>query len=197
MTAVRIGLVALLLAGCRVTLHFAGSPDATMPFHCVNDDDCPLTSLHCESVSGQCLPCASDANCGSATQPRCDAALHICVQCGTSQDCASGWQCEPTTRTCVESCASSLDCGASGTWCSDDGTCAECDDDHECASSSRPFCDPATDRCAACVYDAQCSTASPHCNRTIGRCVRCTTSSDCDPGTVCDPTVWNCILPVA
>ncbi|HSS39142.1 MAG TPA: hypothetical protein VLT58_10265, partial [Polyangia bacterium] len=94
-------LAAVGLGACSVQLRFdppdakaapdakAGSdakaaPDAARG--CKTDQDCPLTTLHCDSSSGQCLACVEDGNCTSASSAHCDAALHRCVQCGADQD---------------------------------------------------------------------------------------------------------------
>lgn len=175
--------------------HDAG-PDAPAAGGCETDDDCPLASLHCDAISGQCLACVSDGDCAAtAGRPRCDAALHICVQCGTDQDCPSGGKCSAPTRSCVKTCAINTDCGATGVWC-DDGICAQCDDDHHCAGT-RPYCDLTRYQCVACVTDSQCSGAAgtPHCNRTTGGCVGCMISADCATGLACDPADWTCKTP--
>lgn len=179
---------ALGLSACHVTLNFGGA-DASSS--CTTDKDCPLTSLHCEPFSGQCLACASDSDCAStAGRPHCDSVLHACVQCAGNQDCGSGSKCISTTRTCVRTCAAATDCAPSGGWC-DDSICAQCDDSFHC-SGTRPYCDPASYQCTACVIDAQCPTAAaPRCNRTTGQCVGCVTSADCG-GAVCDPTDSTC-----
>lgn len=183
-------LAAVGLGACRVKLSF-DAPDAAGG--CATDRDCPLTSLHCDPVSGQCLPCVRDADCVTAAQPRCDLALHICIQCGADQDCAAGSKCVALTRSCVRTCATGSDCATPGTSC-DDGLCAQCDDDHGC-TSPRTFCDPATRQCTSCVVDAQCTTpAAPHCDRTGGRCVGCLTTADCATG-ICDPSDWTCKAP--
>ncbi|HVT08813.1 MAG TPA: hypothetical protein VHO67_15250 [Polyangia bacterium] len=207
-------LAALGAAGCRVNLTFdppdaarvsdagragdaAHGPDAGDAARgCATDHDCPLSTLHCDPLSGQCLACVLDGDCGSASRPVCDAALHICVQCGADQDCgggAAGWRCVKTTRSCVRTCASGADCAPAGNWC-DEGVCAQCDDDHEC-TGARAHCDTATRQCAGCVADAQCTTAAaPHCDRTSGQCVGCLTTADCASG-VCDPSTWTCKTP--
>ena len=194
-------LAALAAPACQVTLRFDGPdaarpPDASVAHGCVSDQDCPLASLHCDPISGQCFACVSDGDCATTSgRPRCDAALHICVQCGTDQDCPTGTKCSAPTRSCVKTCGTGSDCAATGVWC-DDGMCAQCDDDFHC-SGAHPYCDLTTDQCVACVNDGQCGTTpgAPHCNRTTGGCVACLTSGDCSAGTVCDPADWTCKTP--
>lgn len=183
-------LAALGSGACSVKLNF-DAPDVAGG--CTNDQDCPLKALHCDPVSGQCLACVVDGNCLSPSHPRCDAALHICVQCGTDQDCAAGSRCIATTRSCVRTCATGTDCAPASNRC-DDGLCAQCDDDQGC-TGARNFCDPATRQCTSCVADAQCVTpAVPICDRTSGQCVGCLTTADCATG-ICDPTDWTCKTP--
>src|SRR5437763_14838175 len=91
-------LAAFGLGACHVQLSF-GAPDAGGP--CATDQDCPLKTLHCDPVSGQCLACVRNSDCTSASRPICDVALNRCVQCGADQDCAAGapgWRCMPSAR---------------------------------------------------------------------------------------------------
>lgn len=195
-------LAAVGLGACSVKLSF-DPPDAKAASDakpasdaargCKTDQDCPLTTLHCDSSSGQCLACVEDGNCTSASSAHCDAALHRCVQCGADQDCGAAGRCIAATRSCVHTCATGADCSAAGTWC-DDSVCSQCDDDHPC-TGSRAYCDSATRQCTSCVMDAQCTApGAPHCNRTSGQCVGCLSTADCAAG-FCDPTNWTCKTP--
>jgi hypothetical protein len=185
-----LALLALLAAcACQTTLRF-DSPDASRG-GCASDRDCPLPSLHCEPSLGQCFACVADDDCAStAGRPLCDMIRRMCVQCATSQDCATGSVCRG--QICLKTCAAPGDC-ATGTWC-DDGVCVQCDDDFHCAAP-RNFCDPMKFQCVACVTDAQCSSASsatPRCNSTTGTCVACLTFADCPGAAACDPTDGTC-----
>jgi len=184
------GLVALLALGCRVPLHFAGQDgEASPPAPCASDQDCPLSSLHCDPVIGSCFACVNDGNCSTiAGRPRCDTAHHLCVQCGTGGDCQTGWRC--LVGTCVQSCATVADCTTAGMHC-DDGICEQCDDSRGC-SGATAFCNPTTRQCVGCVVDAQCAAPTPRCNPSNGRCVGCLTGSDCPAGSVCLPGDWIC-----
>ena len=184
-------MVALLALGCQVSLHFAG-PDAGAPpsSACASDQDCPLSSLHCDPVIGSCFPCVDDTSCSTNVgHPRCDTAQHLCVQCGLVGDCPSGWRC--LLGTCVQNCATATDCSAVGTHC-DDGLCEQCDDSRGCLAAAMPYCNPIIRQCVGCVSDAQCAAPTPRCNPTIGRCVACLTSGDCPAGSACDPGDWIC-----
>ncbi|MES1210504.1 MAG: hypothetical protein ABUS79_31580, partial [Pseudomonadota bacterium] len=141
------------LGACRVKLSF-DPPDAGGG--CATDRDCPLKTLHCDPLTGACFACVSNTDCVTSARPVCEAALHICVECGADQDCAAGSTCVKQTRSCVRACAVGTDCAPAGSWC-DDGLCAQCDDDHECTSAGA-HCDPATFQCTSCVTDAHCTT---------------------------------------
>jgi hypothetical protein len=184
-------LAAFGVGACRVRLDF-GTPDAaSTSTGCATDQDCPLTTLHCDHLSGKCVACARDTDCTSPSRMICDNELRICVECSANQDCgggASGWTCVPTTKSCLRSCASAADC-ASGSWC-DDGLCVHCDDDHGCAGK---LCDPASHQCTICVSNAQCPVGDM-CDRTSGQCVGCLSTADCAMG-VCDPADWACKTP--
>ena len=192
-------LVAALVAavsGCNVTLRFGDADAAVGNAPCNAGQSCPLPSLFCDPSSGQCVACVSDGNCGSADRPRCDVALHVCVECGATQDCAAGWLCEPNTRTCVEACTSSGSCRDAAPTCDTTrGICASCSGNASCDGNAKPYCDPSTDRCVACVTDQNCRFADLHCDRTTGRCVGCLSSSDCPPPQLCDPASSDCTWP--
>lgn len=194
----RIGLGALLLAilGCRVTLRFDDQDAAEAgTARCASDGDCHLSSLHCDPSSGQCVACVADVQCTAASRPRCDVALHRCVECGVAQDCGAGRLCEPTTRRCLQTCLSAADCPDDETCDLADGICAECAVDGDCTASGRPHCDPSLSRCVDCVDDEQCADPTRHCDRTVGHCVGCLSSNDCPSAQLCDPASSTCVVP--
>lgn len=181
----------LAMAACQTRLNF-GAADASNS--CATDKDCPLPSLHCDSFSGRCVGCATDADCTSTSgRPHCDSYLRFCVQCAGNEDCGTGGaMCNMATRTCVKTCNTAADCAASGGWC-EDGICGQCDSDHDCGGSRPPHCDHTTDQCVGCEANTQCTSAAASvCNRAIGQCVGCVTSDDCGAGLVCDPSDWTC-----
>ena len=189
-----LGVLLMVALGCRVTLRFAG-PDsgATPSSACTSDQDCSLSSLHCDPASGVCFACVSDANCSQAIgHPRCDLAEHICVQCGLMTDCPAGWSC--VSATCVQTCTTNASCSAAGTFC-DDGLCNACDDDHPCPAGDAPYCNSETHQCASCTSDQHCTAVAPRCNPSVGNCVGCLTSLDCGGNGVCDPSDWVCKTP--
>jgi hypothetical protein len=78
-------VAALGLCACNVQLKF-NAPDAAGG--CTKDQDCPLKTLRCDPESGECVACARDSDCASASRPVCDVALHRCVQCGAIKTAA-------------------------------------------------------------------------------------------------------------
>ena len=112
----------MLLAACDASFHFdaagadASSPDAQSSA-CTDDTSCSA-GLHCDLPSATCEACVSDEHCaGVSGRPRCDTALHRCVECGTNQDCGNLSVCENTTHLCVRSCTEDSACTAPAGHC--------------------------------------------------------------------------------
>lgn len=162
---------------------------------CIVDSDCPLPSLHCDTTSGACLPCVLDSQCSAQGRPRCDLALHACVECGSNQDCGFNATCEPLTRKCVPRCADNAPCPASVPRCGELGFCSECANSGDCPAA-RHFCEKPSGRCVECRGSADCSGARPRCDSAMSRCVGCVLSTDCPPAApVCDPATSACVTP--
>ena len=179
-----------LAAACDGTFAFDQHADASLG-PCASDSDCPIASLHCEVASGVCVPCVDDTACTTAGYPRCDTALHLCVECGSSRDCpGSGATCTETHR-CAQSCLTSSECPAPSPYCDlTELVCAACTSGAPCASG---VCDHESGRCVDCISDAQCPGS--YCQRALGKCVDCVLSSQCPASApVCDPASWTCIL---
>lgn len=196
LTLAMLGATVLAAPGCRLTLRFDDRDAEAGTAGCVSDTDCLLTTLHCDRPSGQCVACVSDQDCTGVGRPRCDFALHRCVQCGVAQDCGSGNICEPTTRRCLKTCLSTAECPDDQTCDVAGGTCAECATSGDCTDRDRPSCDPKLGHCVACVDDDGCSDPTRHCDRTTGQCVGCTSSGDCGSSQLCDPASSTCVLPL-
>ncbi len=181
-------VAALVVIACNDKLVF--DPQSTVP--CMADLDCHLATLHCDSVSEQCVACTTDAHCTALGMPRCDAALHACVECGSTQDCGSNAVCEPSTRKCIPTCVQDSNCPASTPHCKD-SRCFECashDDCHE----PRKACQRASGRCVECESEKDCSESKVHCDLATSRCVTCRNSSDCSPSApTCDPATNTCV----
>lgn len=163
---------------------------------CTKDVDCVLGTLHCDVLSGACVPCVSDEQCSGPVNHRCDAALHRCVECGVDGDCGAGRVCVPSARQCATSCHQLTDCVLSGFFCDlGRSICARCTGDEICktADPETPVCSP-VGRCVLCVNDSTCPAATPRCDRTTGSCVQCLGASDCGAAApLCNPATSSCV----
>src|SRR5260221_10909307 len=68
---------------------------------CYKDDDCPVSKLHCDIGTGQCVECLGDRNCVVSTYPFCDTPIERCVGCRTTTDCRANEICDGIARVCV------------------------------------------------------------------------------------------------
>ena len=207
-----VATAALLLGGCDDSFHFdvldGGSPGsdastiddqsvaadvAQPPTACTDDTTCPAPS-HCDLPSGTCVACVSDDQCaGVSGHPRCDTALHRCVECGNNQDCGSSSVCESSTHMCVRVCTDENQCVAPSVHCNEIlQRCYECTSNSECLSPSRPRCELLTGRCFQCTSNAHCSGATHRCDVATFTCVECIAGSDCASG-LCNPATRTCI----
>ena len=179
-----------LAAACDGQFAFDQRADASLG-PCANDTDCPLASLHCDVTSGACFPCVDDTACAGSSLPRCDTALHVCVECGSSQDCAGQNAVCTESQRCAQACLSPSEFPASSPYCDlNELMCASCTSGAPCASG---VCDHESGRCVECNVDSQCP--GRYCQRALGKCVDCVFSSQCPANApVCDPASWTCIL---
>jgi hypothetical protein len=169
-----------------------GGAESSPATGCTNDLDCPL-GLHCDArISGQCVPCVMNSHCTQPGHHVCDFALNLCVECGTSGDCASGL-CVDTR--CVPSCADGGLCPDTYYLCNQrTNVCIGCRSNGDCAGArGGPVCDTSIGQCVECVSNDQCPRDQPRCNPTSGRCVECLTSQSCFPGEACDPMAHVCV----
>lgn len=182
--------VALLACGNQ-TWSFESDAGAGSTGGCTVDTDCKISTLHCDTSSGQCVPCVKDDQC---TQPGfrvCDYALNQCVQCGVTGDCGNGQACEPTSHTCVTPCADGGGCPA-GTSCNTSGVCVGCSGNGDCANASTGHVCAGNGQCVQCVDDTTCAFPTPHCNPATHACVQCVTGAQCDEH-VCNPATFTCV----
>ena len=128
-----LAAAALVALSCREQIRF----DDLAAAPCQTDPDCLLPSMHCNS--GTCVACTTDAHCTAPGFPRCDLALHRCVECGVTADCGTGRVCH--TGHCATPCTAGVTtCPTSAPIC-DDMMCAQCDDGKGCAGSpAGPVC---------------------------------------------------------
>lgn len=200
---------AAICVGCSAEFRFGGRTDGSAPddvdssldvvvdsSRCTKDTDCIVPALHCDTVTGACVACTIDAHCTTPGFPRCDVALHRCVQCGSTADCPSIDACEPITKTCVQKCTSSSSCPLEARTCDTaKGFCVQCKGTGECSGAgAKLICDPNNGRCVECTSDGQCMSPSrPRCDVTQGTCVRCIQTADCPGGKLCDPKTGECV----
>jgi hypothetical protein len=170
--------LAVAAASCRESIVFDELST------CATDPDCGLASMHCNG--GQCVACATDAHCTAPGLPRCDVALHRCVECGIAADCGSGRVCYQ--RRCATPCAAG--CPASAPICDD--VCQVCDDNAGChGSPSGPLC--LEHVCGACRDDTACAGPTPHCDVVRHTCVECQKNADCPAARpLCDVGAGTC-----
>jgi hypothetical protein len=145
----RVAVLMLIVVGCDGDLRFAGPP---------RDAATTDTELH---------ECDRDDQCTEEGARRCDVASHLCVECGTSNDCEDNEVCVPASKRCMRACGDALICPPDTPVCDPRGICV-CTA-ASCTSAEAKLCDP-TGRCVECVNDAQCPTEEPHCNLARGRC---------------------------
>ncbi|GAC1393866.1 MAG: hypothetical protein NVSMB47_01910 [Polyangiales bacterium] len=165
---------------------------------CDVDADCVVSSLHCDAVAHECVPCVVDAHCADPAMPRCDTAAHECVECGVEGDCKVGQTCVTATHKCVGHCtATNKICPAAAPICDvARGLCIGCASAADCTSdAARPVCEVASGRCVQCAADADCfAPGKPRCDLTSGACVRCTSGRDCPIGAqICEPDKHVCV----
>jgi hypothetical protein len=174
-----LALLGLAAASCHGDIRFDELST------CTTDPDCILPSMHCNG--GQCVACTTDAHCTAPGFPRCDLALHRCVECGVATDCGSTGVCR--AGRCATPCTAG--CPASSPIC-DDAVCSQCDDGRGCAGSAAgPICFEHV--CGACSTDANCGGATPRCDPVTRDCVQCGTNADCTSARpLCDVAVGTC-----
>lgn len=124
-------------------------------------------------------PCALDADCDEGTV--CDTFFAVCVGCRGNADCAtaSAPRCDPSTRACG-GCASNSDCRSGTPQCREDGACVQCLESEQCTDPVAARCQD--DSCSACIADSDCAHIAGAARCTEGRCVECRGNADCgDP----------------
>jgi hypothetical protein len=180
-----LAAAALVALSCREQIRF----DDLAAAPCQTDPDCLLPSMHCNS--GTCVACTTDAHCTAPGFPRCDLALHRCVECGVTADCGTGRVCH--TGHCATPCTAGVTtCPTSAPIC-DDMMCAQCDDGKGCAGSpAGPVC--VGHFCGTCANDTACGGATPRCDPVTHDCVECQGNTDCPAARpLCDVGVGGCV----
>lgn len=164
-------------------------------WNCGIDTECKLSVLRCDQPSGSCVECTRDEHCAGTTKPRCDLALHRCVECGSPIDCLPGQVCEAATRRCVRACGDGSTCLLDAPICDvTRGLCVRCFGDTQCLGSDGE-CLVAAGKCVQCLESSQCGAPTARCDPVDRRCVECAGPADCSNGRVCDPRTGACVLP--
>jgi hypothetical protein len=146
---------------------------------------CNGARAHCQTDAssarvGQCVMCRRDADC-PASAPVCSAASGGCVKkaaCATNADCSgTAPVCDATTKTC-RSCVAP-DCSGATPACETSvanvnfGRCVACTTDVASACGAPTgVCDRFTNKCVACMSNADCSGTMPNCALPGRTCVR-------------------------
>ncbi|MEZ4293474.1 MAG: DUF4215 domain-containing protein [Polyangiaceae bacterium] len=154
-----------------------------VPF-CQDGSECP--SGVCDVASGECVECATSADCPEGET--CNGG--VCGDtCELGTDCATGLSCDPQLNICVE-CVTNADC-QNGLSCIDSHCLPGCNEEADCSGDP---CNETVGICIACVTDADCAGGQV-CETAIGQCIQigCTKDTDCPVGQVCDEPNHTCV----
>lgn len=161
---------------------------------CTANTDCSGDKPVCDPLSGVCVECLFDTQCGPSE--RCEGnACEAIVGCTSSLDCVKlppNTICDPVSSTCVQ-CVEAADCATAADCI--DNTCQPyqaCTTSLDCTPGM--VCDPAKGRCVACVTEADCG---PGMMCIASECVvrtSCVSDNQCTPlGKLCDKTLGYCV----
>jgi len=154
--------------------------DAKCETRCEIDGDCPGDAPICLTDSGVCVGCRTSDDCSSTGAPICEPVRAQCAECASSADCgAANPACDLNDGKCHE-CLVDADC-APPTVCGVDRKCHRvCSSNADCNDDGKPFCNPESRDCVACLSSAHCGASEPLCDNF--KCVECAGSADCvDP----------------
>ena len=145
-------------------------------------------------------PCGGD--CPSAT-PVCKEATDTCVECLAPSDCTTGVEkkCDTVSNTCVE-CLASTDCSGPKAAKCNQGACAKCTTNDDCAHVvGKTVCDTTAGECVQCtgkdasacgmdtgtplVCDSLTRTCTTKKERSAGLCQPCVSDQHCKLGQLC------------
>ncbi|MCA9582090.1 MAG: hypothetical protein KC416_09870, partial [Myxococcales bacterium] len=147
-----------------------GFEESEGEFGCTDNAECGGNSPFCNTMTGACVPCATDLACAglSVATPFCSG-LGACVECTMAAQCDDSNDCTDdacTGNVCVITPTSS------GTAC------------------SGGVCDGAN-ACVECVGDGDCDGVTPVCNVGTNTCVACNDAGDCDDSNDCTDDACN------
>jgi hypothetical protein len=125
----------------------------------------------CDTGTGLCRACASDADCSGAT-PLCQAS-GACVACRESNDCSGSGDDDDE------------DDEDDASFCDSAGRCVECLNDGHCDEVTES-CSTFLGECAEpCSPTRACGSDEPICDDAIGFCVECRADADCEDDELC------------
>lgn len=136
--------------------------------------------------------CDSDDDCaGAAEGKKCQADIHVCVQCLTSKDCAPGDLCQASQCQAAKTCKSDTDCKAANQVCDKAATaCVDCVADVDCADGGKCV----DHHCAAAKVCKSSKDCPAVCDQQKGLCVQCLAATDCGEGQAC--IQGNCLAKI-
>ena len=121
--------------------------------------------------------CTSSAQCPGRT-PQCNTATGTCVECLTDANCDADETCD--SNFCKETCSATNDCGGDRNCDVPRGVCVECETNADCTEGGEPVCDPRSDSCVECASNNDCGAGSPIC--VANECEDCARDADCGAG---------------
>lgn len=176
----------LSTSNCDFGLECDTSVGECVPIMCKSNSDC--NGLVCDVATGSCVhtACHNDTDCAD-TGEYCNTTTGDCVSCISNAQCNANQQCNTTSGQCVGlTCSSNSDCNSGSSCDVISGTCVSlfCSSDTQCGSGL--LCNNSTGACVTCITNASCALVE-QCNVTSGECVplSCSSSNDCN-GFVCN-----------
>lgn len=167
------GAVAECLATCSGATPICDSQTGRC-VGCVSDANCSGDTPACSAATRTCVACTRDAHC-EGDSPKCDVAAEVCVGCLDTTDCSlpTAPSCNAATATCGV-CTSHADCARFGaTPDCDSGTCVACTAETEALRCGANSCNALTNTC----------TTTPR--RSLTYCSACTSNSECPENAKC------------
>ncbi len=146
---------------------------------------CPVGQV-CSVGQGQCVECATSADCKNPSRPVCSQAAQACVECLGNGDChdPSKPLCDIASHTCA-TCLTDVQCPA-GQVCKADACVPGCSPTHACPTGL--MCNPANSQCVECLSDTQCTTVGlTKCDLSKHTCEQCLPgpNDNCPTGQYC------------
>jgi hypothetical protein len=152
---------------------------------CSTVADCPAGYVAC--TAAKCVQCKVDKDCAVTYAGACNTATGLCRFCASDAQCAIGpvkmmtGKCSASTGTCV-ACSTNADCAffdSTFRVCKHD-VCVQCETDADCSGQPMKGCDLPSGTCSRCTSSAECCPAKGGCGLSCvaGRC-QCETAEQC------------------